>query len=74
MHVIPIPKHQVPSKSRRQVHAIVFELPANRKLGSQNADTWEFVESPSKAQEIPNRTEPNAQQDQGNHLQFEPME
>jgi hypothetical protein len=49
MHVIPIPKHQVPSKSRRQVHAIVFELPANRKLASQNADTWEFVESPDPA-------------------------
>ena len=26
MHVIPIPTHQVPFKSKRQIHAIVFEL------------------------------------------------
>jgi len=42
MHVIPIPTHQVPSKSKRQVHAIVFELRADRKLTSQIADAWEF--------------------------------
>jgi hypothetical protein len=34
----------------------------------------DVVEWPSKAQEITNGTEPNAQQDQGNHLQFESVE
>jgi hypothetical protein len=37
MHVIPIRTHPVPSKSRRQAHAIVFELRANRKLTSETA-------------------------------------
>src|SRR5438046_9734618 len=37
MHVIPIRTRQVPSKSRRQAHAIVFELRANRKLTSETA-------------------------------------
>src|SRR5205807_324214 len=37
MRVIPIRTRQVPSKSRRQAHAIVFELRANRKLTSETA-------------------------------------
>src|ERR1700758_2137225 len=40
----------------------------------QNAPSGNLVEWLSKAQEIPNRTEANAQQDQGNHLQFESVE
>ena len=32
------------------------------------------IESPSKSQEITNRTEPNTQQDQGHYLQFESVE
>jgi hypothetical protein len=43
------------------------KLPDRRPFGR-------FPESPSQAEEIPNRTEPNAQQDEGNHLQFESME
>jgi hypothetical protein len=37
MQVIPIRTRQVLSKSRRQAHAIVFELQANRKLTSETA-------------------------------------
>src|SRR6266478_638691 len=42
-------------------------LPNRRSTGNS-------VSCPSQAEKIPHRTEPNAQQDQGNDLQFESLD
>src|SRR5258707_2624638 len=54
MHVIPIQTHQVPSKSRRQVHAIVFELRATRTVTHPGNIPAPTAPAPSFARLYPN--------------------
>lgn len=54
MHVIPIPTHQVPSNSRRQVHAIFFELRATRTVTHPGNIPAPTAPAPSFARLYPN--------------------
>jgi hypothetical protein len=54
MHVIPIPTHQVPSNSRRQVRAIFFELRATRTVTHPGNIPAPTAPAPSFARLYPN--------------------